>query len=262
MSNTEINYRDPGEPPVLDWIDKNLIDIDPDYQRGLDEGRVIKMTWQFDWSSFGAIVVAPAGEGGRFNCTDGQHRLAAAKAHPSVSVVPAVIIPVSGKVGEAANFIAINRDRRNITALDRYWAELAAEEPDAQTIKQVCDRAGVSIQRYPSAVYQFGQTVAVSAIRAVVENRGAMRAREILQVVAKAELAPIRGEHIRAAEILMMDDEFQDQVEPDALTDAIAGNEEALAIEARAFAKTHRLPATKAFASVWFRKCRKKRKAA
>lgn len=258
---TENTHRDPGEPPVLDWLDKNLIDIDPDYQRGLDEARVQRIVDWFEWSSFGAIVVAPAGESRRFNCTDGQHRLAAAKAHPAVSVVPAVIIPVSGKVGEATNFISINRDRKNITALDRYWAELAAEDPEAVTVKQVCDRAGVVITRYPNAVYHPGQTVAVSAVRAVVENRGAMRGREILQVVARARLAPIRGEHIRAAEILLMDDEFRNEVEPDVLADAIAGNEEAISIEAKAFAKTHRLPAAKAFASVWFRKCRKKRRA-
>lgn len=85
--------RDPGEVPVLDWIDKNLIDIDPDYQRRLDDARVRRIVVGFDWSSFGAIVVAPAGDSGRFNCTDGQHRLAAAKAHPAVQVVPAVIIP-------------------------------------------------------------------------------------------------------------------------------------------------------------------------
>lgn len=88
-----------------------------------------------------------------------------------------------------------------------------------------------------------------------------MRGREILQVVARARLAPIRGEHIRAAEILLMDDEFRNEVEPDVLADAIAGNEEAISIEAKAFAKTHRLPAAKAFASVWFRKCPKKRRA-
>lgn len=259
---TEIAYRDPGEVPVLDWIDKNLIDIDPDYQRGLDDARVQRIVEWFDWSSFGAIVVAPAGEGGRYNCTDGQHRLAAAKLHPAIEVVPAVIIPITGKMAEAANFIAINRDRKNITALDRYWAELAAEDPEAVTIKQVCERAGVSIQRYPALDYKPGQTVAVSAIRAVVDKWGAMRGREILQVLAKAELVPIKGEQVRAAEILLTDDEFKHDVEADALTDAIAGNEEDIAAEAKAFAKTHRMPVARAFASVWFRRCRKKRRVA
>ena len=48
------------------------------------------MEW-LDWSSFGAIVVAPA-----------------------------AIIPITGKVAEASNVIAINRDGKNISALDRH----------------------------------------------------------------------------------------------------------------------------------------------
>lgn len=87
----ETIYRDPGEPPVLDWIDVSLIDIDPAYQRGLDEARVQRILGWFTWDAFGAIVIAPADEG-RYHCTDGQHRLAAARRHPAVSVVPAIII--------------------------------------------------------------------------------------------------------------------------------------------------------------------------
>ncbi len=40
---TEQTYRDPGEVPVIDWLDKTLIDIDPTYQRSLDEARVQKI---------------------------------------------------------------------------------------------------------------------------------------------------------------------------------------------------------------------------
>ena len=259
--HSEANYRDPGEVPVLDWLDKTLIDIDPAYQRALDENRVHRILEWFEWSSFGAIVVAPA-EDGRYRCTDGQHRLEAAKRHPGVTVVPAVVVAISGQVSEASNFIAINRDRKNISALDRYWAELAGEEPEAVTMRQVCERAGVTICRYPMPAYQAGHTVAVSAIRSIVDKRGAMRSREVLQVLAKAGLAPIRGEHIRAAEILVTDDEFKTEVDHDALVDALAGNEELISTEAKAFAKTHRMMAARAFASVWFRRCRKKRRAA
>jgi hypothetical protein len=52
-------FRDPGELPVLDWLDKTLIDIDRTYQRGLDEKRVQRILEWFAWDSFGAIVVAP-----------------------------------------------------------------------------------------------------------------------------------------------------------------------------------------------------------
>ncbi|WP_116654854.1 DUF262 domain-containing protein [Pelagibacterium sediminicola] len=258
---TATEYRDPGDPPVLDWIDVNLIDIDPAYQRGLDDARVQRILDWFTWDAFGAIVIAPAAEG-RYNCTDGQHRLAAARRHPAVSVVPAIIIHAQGTQAEAENFIAINRERKNISALDRYWAEVAASDDDAKTIEQVCERAGITIMRNPCSQYEPRQTVAISAIRSLVDKWGAMRARQILEVLAKAELAPIKGEHIRAAEILMTDDEFRHSVEPDALSEALTGNDEEFGVEAKAFAKTHRMPVGRALASVWFRRTRKKRRAA
>src|SRR5690606_23808708 len=124
----EAQFRDPGEVPVLDWVDKSLIDVDPAYQRRPDEGRVARILDWFEWSSFGAIVVAPSGDG-RFHVTDGQHRLEAARRHPAITVVPAVIIPKSGTTEEAGNFVVLNVERRNISQLDRYWAELAAEDP-------------------------------------------------------------------------------------------------------------------------------------
>ena len=78
---TEAIFRDPGEVPALEWLDKTLIDVDARYQRTLDEGRVQKIVDWFAWDSFGAIVVAPAPYG-RYHAIDGQHRLEAAKRHP------------------------------------------------------------------------------------------------------------------------------------------------------------------------------------
>ena len=88
-------FRDPGEVPVLDWIDKGLIEVDPAYQRQLDEARVEKLLTWFTWASFGAIVVAPAADG-RYHCTDGQHRLEAAKRHPMISMEPVAFIHRDG----------------------------------------------------------------------------------------------------------------------------------------------------------------------
>ncbi len=134
-------YRDPGDPPDLDWIDPNLIDVDSTYQRDLDELRVQRILEWFSWSSFGALTVVPK-DGGRFNATDGQHRLEAAKRHPDVSMVPCVIPKLSGTVAEATNFVSLNAERKNVTPLQLYWAQLAAEDGEAVTVANVCQRAG------------------------------------------------------------------------------------------------------------------------
>lgn len=254
--------RDPGEPPVLDWIDKTLIDVDPAYQRPLDEARVQRILDWFSWRDFGAIVVARKDDG--FNVTDGQHRLEAAKRHPKIQNVPAVIIDANGVAGEAANFVAINVDRKNISALDRHWAQVAAEDPEAVTVNQVCERAGLALLRHPAgnAAYKLRETIAVSALRALIDGRGAMRAREVLDVLANAELAPITGAHIRAAELLMVDPEFCNEVDAAGITDSFLLHGDEIEVEAKSFGKTHRLSAARALASVWFRRTRKKRRAA
>ncbi|MGN6768257.1 MAG: hypothetical protein ACTHJQ_00215, partial [Rhizobiaceae bacterium] len=191
-SVTDAAYRDPGEVPVLDWVDKNLIDIDPSYQRGLYETRVGKILDWFAWDSFGAIVIAPSADG-RFNCIDGQHRLEAAKRHPKVEHVPAVIIVASGTVAEAETFVSVNADRRNVSPLEMHWAKLAAEDPEAVTIAQVVERTGITILRYPASNGNFKscETIAISSIRSLVDRRNPMRARQMLEVLAKADLKPI-----------------------------------------------------------------------
>lgn len=254
------DYRDPGEVPVLDWIDKGLIDIDAAYQRGLDEMRVEKiMTW-FAWDSFGAIVVAPT-ENERYHCIDGQHRLEAAKRHPNVQHVPAVIVAVSGTVAEAETFVAVNGDRKNVSPLEMYWAKLAANDPDAVTISQVAERAGLTILRYPAGQGKIkpAQTVAIAAIRGLVDRRGAMRARQILDVLVQAELSPITAPQVKACELLLTDPEFSENIEAEALTDAIQGSAILLDDEAKVFAATHKVPQWRALAAVWFKKTKKRR---
>lgn len=260
---TEETFRDPGEPPVLDWLDKNLIDIDASYQRQLDETRVQKILDWFTWASFGAIVVAPT-EDGRYHCTDGQHRLEAAKRHPQVTVVPAIIVPLTGVQQEAENFVALNVDRKNISALDRYWAELLAGDPEALTVDQVCQRAGVKLLRYPGSngKYQASETVSVSAIRSVIDRHGALKARQILEVTVKAGVAPITANQIGGAALLLTDPEYRDEVDPEALAEALSGRAAVIEDEANAFSVTHRVPKTKAIAAVWFKRSRKRRKVA
>lgn len=260
---THDTFRDPGEVPVLDWIDKGLIDVDPAYQRPVDEGRVQRILDWFDWKSFGALVVAPVG-GGRFHVTDGQHRLEAAKRHPGVTVVPGVVIAANGVQEEAANFVAINRDRKNISALDRHWAELLAGEVEAKTVDDVCRRAGARLLRYPGSngKYVAGETVAIGTLKSLVAHHGPEQAERIVEVCVRAHAAPISGNQMAAAALLLTDPEYLDQVEPSALSDALAAGGRAMDDEANAFAATHRVSKAKAMASVWFKRSRKKRRAA
>ncbi len=253
------DLRDPGELPALDWIETGKIEADPLYQRPLDVSRVDTIRASFSWRSFGALVVVPQADG-KFHVSDGQHRLEAAKRHPSITHVPAVIVKADDVQSEAAIFVDINKNRKNVSALELFFAGLAAEDEDALTVHQVCQRAGVRIPKHPSAGYKPADCIAIAAIQAIIGRRGAMRARQVMEVLAKADLAPISANHIKATEALLLDDEFG--VEGEDLTATILTMGAAAEAEAKMFAATHRCPAWKGLASVWFQRCRKRRKAA
>lgn len=80
-----------------------------------------KIVGWFAWDNFSAIVVAPAAAG-RYHAIDGQHRLEAAKRHPKVSVVPAIIITATGTAAEAETFVDVNGAHKNVSLLEMYWA--------------------------------------------------------------------------------------------------------------------------------------------
>jgi hypothetical protein len=231
------------------------------YQRPCDPVRVSVIAGGFNWRSFGALVVVPVADG-RYHVTDGQHRLAAAKAHPAINCVPCVIVRAETIQSEASIFVEINASRKNVSQLELFFARLATEDEDAETIRQVCERAGVRIPKYPSAGFRPGDCIAIGAIQAVINRRGAMRARQYLELLARARLAPITATHIKAAEYLLTDAEFGGAVAAEDLTAtilAMGGTDE---VEAKRFAATHGCPVWKGLASTWFQKTRKRRRAA
>ncbi|MHA6641329.1 hypothetical protein [Mesorhizobium sp. A623] len=257
----ETAYADPGTVPTLDWIDVSLLDVDPLYQRPEDEKRVAKIAGSFRWDRFGALVVAPKLDG-RFSIIDGQHRARAAQAHPTVTVVPAIIITVKDIAAEADAFVGINAERKNTSGLELFFAQLASGDDDALTLHQVCERAGVRVPKYSTGSFRPGDCVAVGAIKAVIGRRGAMRARQYLEILAKADLAPIKGEHLKAVECLMSDLEFAGTIEGEDLTATILAMGSAAEAEAKRFGATHGVPTWRGLASTWFQRCRKRRKVA
>jgi hypothetical protein len=251
----DVELPDPGEPPVLDWIDKDLIDADPLYQRPLDVARVETLLAGFSWRSFGALVIVPQTDG-RYHVTDGQHRLAAAKRHPKVSLVPAIIVKAEDVPAEAGIFVAVNRNRKNVSALELFFAQLAAGDDTAEAVLQVCQTAGVRIPKHPGA-YRPGDSIAVGAIQALLASVGPTRA--IAYLRALTDFAPITAMHIKAVEHLMTDPEFRDSLALDDLATAVKSMGKAAETEAKRFAATHCVSTWKGLASTWFQKSRKRR---
>lgn len=250
---------DPGEVPVLDWIDKSLIDADPLYQRPLDQNRVDGILKTFTWRSFGALVVVPAGDG--YHVTDGQHRLEAAKLHPKVTHVPAVIVQAETIQSEAGMFVDINKNRKNVSALELFFAELAAETGNATETLAAAHTAGIRIPKHPGN-YRSNDTVAVGVLQSLVSSYAGERVQMILTTVAAGDFKPISAAQIKAVECLLTDPEFAPQIDSDDLAVLLKTVGTTLDGEAKRFAATHCTPFWKALASTWFQKCKKRRQPA
>lgn len=192
---------------------------------------------------------------------DGQHTAIAASSNPNVQTIPVMIVDAPETTAQAAAFVGQNTDRIAVSSLHLFQASLIAGDEDALTVDQVCQRAGVRILKSPPGTSKYGpgETTAIVTIERLVRQHTAPAARRILEVLAKADLAPITGHHIRAAEFLMCDKDHRSRFEPEDLSKAIGELFLSAEDEAKALSHAHRWPFWKGLAVVWFRKTRKKR---
>jgi hypothetical protein len=256
-----------GEP-IFEDVDPLTLFVDPIYQRDIGERgvkQIRRMVAAWDWSKFRAPVCAYAeDDDGKtvLKVIDGQHTAIAAASHPHIGTIPVQIVEAPDQQTQAAAFIGQNTDRLNVTKLQLHQAAIAAGDEDAMTIQKVCDRAGVRMLLTNNGSYEPGDTVAITAVASLLGHHSAMKARQILEVLAKAKLAPIATPHIKAAELLMTDADYCDQFEPDDLTREIEVSGKTAEHEAKLFAAAHCVPLWRALAITWFKKTRKKRKVA
>lgn len=239
--------------------------VDETYQRNLSERsiRLIrKIVAHWDWRTFMPPVVVKTKDG--LHVIDGQHTAIAAASHPAISDIPVMVVKAEELQDRAKTFLGRNRDRISVTANQLYYAGVAAGDETAVTIKQVCDRAGIRILKQPpgAAVFKVGDTLAIGAITSLVNRRGAMRARQVLQVLGDAKLAPVPQMLIKAVEELLCGKEFAGQIDAADLTTAIRASLGEAESEAKIFAATHNVPIWKALTSVLYRRCKRGRRRA
>ncbi|WP_312218879.1 DUF6551 family protein [Brevundimonas sp.] len=244
-------------PPAFEWVDPGTLLIDEGYQRNLSERSiklVRKICARWDWRRFKPPVCARTERG--LEVIDGQHTAIAACSHPAVTTIPVMVVEAASRTERAHSFIGHNRDRLNITPMQMHFAAAAAGDEDALTIDQVCARAGVRVLRAQpgNGVWAIGDTVAVRAIGALINRRGAMRARIVLEALVKGRARPLTAGQIKAVETLLHDEEYREDIDADGVANAMLALGEAAEQEAAVFAATHKTPVWKALAIVLYRK--------
>ena len=254
-----------SDTPTFEWIDPALLLVDETYQRNLSERSIKlirKIVGNWDWSRFKPPVCVRNGDD--IEVIDGQHTAIAAATHPAIDKIPVMIVGAHDQAARASAFVGHNRDRIALTATQMHAAAVAAGDEDAVTVAQVCGRAGVVMLKNPpgNGAFKPGETLAVASIRSLISRRGAMRAREVLQVLTEARCAPISAAGIKAVEMLLHDQEYAGQVQAADLSSTILELGPAADQEAKVFAAAHSVPLWKALGIVLYRRSRRGRRRA
>jgi hypothetical protein len=233
--------------------------VDESYQRNLSErsvrliGRIVS---GWDWKAFKPPIVVKVD--GVYHVVDGQHTAIAAATHPGIDAIPVMLVGANSAEDRASAFVKHNRDRVAITPTQLHYSLVVANDPDALTIQQICDKLGIRILRLPPASGQYrpGETQAISTIGTLVRARHPHGARKVLQVLVDAQCAPITAAQIRALELLCFDAEYRDSVDMVSVMLTLRSKLDQIEREAKTFASTHDIPIYKAMAITLFKSCK------
>lgn len=241
----------------FETVEPTRLAVDETYQRSLSERSVRlirRIVRQWDWRGFKPPVVVLT-EAGDWEVVDGQHTAIAAASHPGIGQIPVMIVDGASTAERAAAFVRHNRDRIAVTGLQLHTALLAAGDEEALTIAQVCGRAGLRLLVAPpfQGRYEAGDTMAIGSIRSPVRRRHAKGAREVLEVCARARMAPATAAAIKAVDTILFSPEYAGQVAREELAVTILKLGPDAERQANLVAAEHKVPIWRGLVAVLFR---------
>jgi hypothetical protein len=179
-----------GRPPVLEWLAPAELNVDETYQRSLEADtsqtliRKIAVFW--DWGLCQPVNVARRADGSLW-IVDGQHRHAAAIMRGDIPHLPCVVQSFRDRGEEAAAFVALNKQRRALNAVDVFKASLAAGDQDAAAVMSCITDAGLSIARHQNYVaWKPGQLYCIPTIQSGYRRHGRVVVSSALCALAEA----------------------------------------------------------------------------
>ena len=164
--------------------------VDASYQRSIDSEtsktliRRIASCW--DWSLYHPLTVSRRLDGTLW-VVDGQHRLAAARLRRDMHDLPCVVTPYESRAAEAASFVAMNAQRRALSALDLFRAALASGDSHATLVHDMLCAAGLQLAKHTNyTAWKPGEISFTRSISSVMRQYGYSAAVDALNVTAKA----------------------------------------------------------------------------
>lgn len=179
-----------GMPPSIENRHPSELRIDDSYQRSIDTGPsqalIDRIARNWDWRMCLPLVVSKRDDGSLY-VIDGQHRLAAAQRRNDIPFLPCCVSVYGSVEDEAAMFVAMNRQRRQMNRLDDFHAAQAGGDEEATAIAAIIRSVGFTVSRKTgSATWVPGEVAFTSAISSVRKRHGDGVVRDALQMMADA----------------------------------------------------------------------------
>lgn len=127
------------EPGVLLNLHKTDLFVDDEYQRDLQDSKVVSIAREWSWVACGVLTVAD--RNGTFFVIDGMHRAAAAMRRSDISELPCIIFSLDETKKEALGFLRANTNRKALTSYDKFRALLAVEDETAIFVDRLIKQA-------------------------------------------------------------------------------------------------------------------------
>jgi hypothetical protein len=122
------------------------IDVDPRWQRDLDETRARRMARNVNMARLGVPVVSRRNDG-RCVALDGQHRIAMLKIANMDSPIMCDVQEGLSLADEAELYLLLNSDRKPVGAFDKFKARLVAKDAVALEIQDILKKRGLRVAK-------------------------------------------------------------------------------------------------------------------
>ena len=153
-----VSTSDVGNLEVLTIDD---LHVDHTYQRDLSADRVQSIAAKWDIVAAGPIVVSRRANGDLY-IVNGQHRAAAAKMAGETHVIAQVVNDLTAK--QEATLRLKGNYRLGDKAMERFRAQLAAEDPESKAIVTLCEQFETRINATPSTEHGINAITAVETM--------------------------------------------------------------------------------------------------
>lgn len=133
-----------SERGTFAYLDKHCLKINREaYQREGIPSKVLEFASNWSWIACGALTVAE--RDGEFWVVDGQHRKLAADRRSDIQTLPCMIFETQSVKQDAQAFLDTNTNRRNVSALAKFKARLAAGDELARNVQAIITNSGLRL---------------------------------------------------------------------------------------------------------------------